>query len=236
MESKTLSPQLIAETAERLGKRVSERFPGAGLCRPLAELAALAREAGERARRLNRPYWPLRASAWSLALLAAGALVYAVRRASLEPGTTSNLSDLIQGADAAVNLLLLLGAGIYSLRNLEERLRRREALALLHQLRELAHVIDMHQLTKTPDTLGAHAATAASPRRALSREELGRYLDYCSEALALIGKIAAVYSQKADDVAVLEAVDGIEDLSTGLARKVWQKIAILQNSGLKPRL
>lgn len=230
MASKTLSPELIAETAERLGKRVAERFPDAGLRRPLAELEALARGAGERARRLNRPFWPLRAAAWALGLLAAGALAYAVRQARLAPGTTSNLSDLLQGADAAVNLLLLLGAGVYSLWNLEERLRRREALALLHQLRELAHVVDMHQLTKDPAALGAHAATAASPRRAMSREELGRYLDYCSEALALIGKIAAVYSQKADDVAVLEAVDGIEDLSTGLARKVWQKIAILQSA------
>jgi hypothetical protein len=227
--ARNLAPELIAETAERLRRRAAERFPDAGLLRPLAELEALARGAGEQAGRLGRPIWPLRASAWLLGLLGAGALFYAVRQARLAPGATSNLSDLIQGADAAVNLLLLLGAAVLWLWNREERLKRRQALALLHQLRELAHVLDMHQLTKDPSTLTAHASTAASPERRLSREDLGRYLDYCSEALALVGKIAAVYSQKAEDEAVLEAVDGIEDLSTGLARKVWQKIAILQS-------
>lgn len=228
--ARTLSPELIADTAQRLNQRVVERFPEAGLRRPLEELEKLARGAGTAAAELGRPLWLLRASAWSLAGLALSALAYGVRQARLAPGEASKLSDLLQGADAAVNLMILLGAGVLWLWNLEESIKRRRALALLHQLRELAHVIDMHQLTKDPGTLAVQAgATASSPRRAMSREQLGRYLDYCSEALALIGKVAAVYAQKAEDAAVLEAVDGIEDLTTGLARKVWQKIAILQS-------
>lgn len=228
--ARNLSPERIAETAATLSKRVRERFPDAGLRRPLAELEKIAAGAAEAGAALGRPLWLLRAAAWSLAALAFSALFYGVREARLAPGAASNLSDLLQGADAAVNLMILLGAGVLSLWNLEERLKRRRALALLHELRELAHVIDMHQLTKDPGTLSTHAKrTASSPERAMTREELGRYLDYCSEALALIGKVAAVYAQRADDAAVLEAVDGIEDLSTGLARKVWQKIAILQS-------
>lgn len=226
--ARNLSPERIAETAATLSKRVAERFPDAGLRRPLAELEKIASGAGRASASLGRPLWFLRGAAWSLGALAFGALFYGVRQARLAPGAASNLSDLLQGADAAVNLMILLGAGILSLWNLEERLKRRRALALLHELRELAHVIDMHQLTKDPGTLQA-APTASSPRRSMSREDLARYLDYCSEALALIGKVAAVYAQKADDAAVLEAVDGIEDLSTGLSRKVWQKISILQS-------
>lgn len=48
-----------------------------------------------------------------------------------------------------------------------------------------------------------------------------------SETLAVIGKIAAVYAQTSDDAAALAAVDEIEDLTTGLSRKIWQKLMIL---------
>lgn len=125
----------------------------------------------------------------------------------------------------SLRALALLGL-IYSLWTFEERLKRREALALLHELSALAHVVDMHQLTKAPSVDAPR--TASSPLRGMSRADLGRYLDYCGEALTLNGKIAAVYAPKVQDPVVLEAVDGIEDLTTGLARKVWQKLAILQ--------
>lgn len=61
--------------------------------------------------------------------------------------------------------------------------------------------------------------------------ELSRYLHYASEMLSLIGKIAALYVQHFDDAIALEAVDDIEDLSTGLSRKIWQKIAMLSDAG-----
>jgi hypothetical protein len=61
--------------------------------------------------------------------------------------------------------------------------------------------------------------------------ELNRYLDYCSEALALISKIAALYVQGFQDPVLLDAVDDVEDLSAGFSRKIWQKITILENLG-----
>jgi hypothetical protein len=227
-----LSPRLIAETAELLEKRVEERFPGAGLAGVAGDVAALARSSGPKSSGLCKPLWPLRAAVWALGVLAAVVLGYAFRQARLaEPTAGSSLADLLQGADAAANLVLLISAAIYSLWKMEERLRRRRALALVHELRELAHVIDMHQLTKDPATLNGPARTSSSPRRAMTPAQLGRYLDYCSECLALLGKIAAVYAQHVDDAAVLDAVDEIEALTTGLSRKIWQKIAILQKLG-----
>ena len=59
--------------------------------------------------------------------------------------------------------------------------------------------------------------------------ELARYLDYCSEMLSLMGKLAALYVQRFPDTQAVAAVDAIEDLTTGLSRKVWQKIMILAN-------
>jgi hypothetical protein len=56
-------------------------------------------------------------------------------------------------------------------------------------------------------------------------------LDYCSEALALISKIAALYVQDFQDPILLDAVDDVEDLAAGFSRKIWQKITILENLG-----
>jgi hypothetical protein len=60
--------------------------------------------------------------------------------------------------------------------------------------------------------------------------ELGRYLDYCSEMLALTAKVAALYAQTFPDPVVVEAVNDIEMLATNLSGKIWQKIAILQRA------
>lgn len=57
--------------------------------------------------------------------------------------------------------------------------------------------------------------------------ELTRYLDYCSEILALTGKLGALYVQKFDDSDTVAAAASIESLTVGLSQKIWQKIVIL---------
>ncbi len=52
------------------------------------------------------------------------------------------------------------------------------------------------------------------------------YLQYCSDLLALISKIAALYVQKFNDPVTMSAVNDVEDLTNGLSRKIWQKIMI----------
>jgi hypothetical protein len=47
--------------------------------------------------------------------------------------------------------------------------------------------------------------------------------------LSLIGKIAALYIQHFNDPVVISTVNEIEELTTGLSRKIWQKIMILQS-------
>jgi hypothetical protein len=104
-------------------------------------------------------------------------------------------------------------------------------LKAIHELRALAHIIDMHQLTKDPEViLRGGPATQSSPKRTMTTFEMSRYLDYCSEMLSLIGKVAALYVQRFDDPVALSAVDQIEDLTTGLSRKVWQKIMLITQS------
>ena len=60
--------------------------------------------------------------------------------------------------------------------------------------------------------------------------ELSRYLDYCSEILALIAKTAVLFVQNQEDPVILEAVNDLESLTHGLSGKIWQKIMILDLS------
>lgn len=231
--STALEPRFIIETAERLQKRVGERFPGSGLLKVASAVAETAREADAKSSLIARPHLPLRSAVWILAaaLLAGVAAVF--HRIGAAPGFTS-MADLLQGVEAAANIVLLLGAGILSIAKLEENLRRKKGLALVHELKALAHVVDMHQLTKDPETVsGELSRTASSPKRTMTPFELGRYLDYASELLSVIGKIGAVYGRRLQDPVVLDAIDSAEDLATGLARKIWQKIALIAPAATK---
>jgi hypothetical protein len=142
---------------------------------------------------------------------------------------TIGLTELVQVTESAINDVVFLGIAIFFLMTVEGRLKRRIALKRIHQLRSIAHIVDMHQLTKDPDRLTVEQPdTASSPVRTMTRAQLGRYLDYCSELLSLTGKVAALFVERFNDSVVLQAVNEIEDLTTGLSRKIWQKITILE--------
>lgn len=227
---RSLDPAKILLTAERLRDRVTQRFPDSGLSRVSAELALITGEAADRVRWLSRPHRWLRAGAVFLGILLAGVPVVTFTVGYLRfREVASNLADLAQGIDAGVNEAILLSAAIYFLVTFERRLKRNEALKALHELRSMAHIIDMHQLTKDPEVIaGEWEPTSASPDYAkMTAFELERYLDYCSEMLAVLSKVAAFYVQKFQDDTVLRAVDEVENLASGLSRKIWQKITIL---------
>ena len=137
-----------------------------------------------------------------------------------------DILQLVSLTNAAMNNAVLLAAAIYFVLNIETRVKRRRALAIIHELRSLAHVIDMHQLTKDPDRI-LFEATLSSPTNDLDVFEMSRYLDYCSEMLAMIGKIASIYSLHWNDEAAVRAVNEIERLTLGLSQKIFQKVMIL---------
>ena len=226
---RTLAPDKIIETLVRLEARISERFGGAGLARVCAELTAIARQTERRAQQIARPNLVLRA--FVVALLGTGAalLVYVVQRLLTSTKTSDDLYSTLQGIDAGFNIMVLMGAALYFLVSLEEKMKRRRALRALHELRSIVHVIDMHQLTKDPSAeVLVTQSTASSPKRTLTSFELTRYLDYCSEMLSLTSKVAVLYAQSFPDPVVTEAVNDLERTSSSLSQKIWQKITILQ--------
>jgi hypothetical protein len=193
-----------------------------------SDLVAVAEATSERVARLAKPYFWLRLGVWMIIIAGVVAQIAAARFVRLE-NVTTDLPGLIQGLEAAVNLLILFGAAVWFLMTLEERWKRTRILAALHELRSLAHVVDMHQLTKDPTmVLHGGSQTASSPRREMTRFQLARYLDYCAELLALIGKLAALYAERSRDALIIDAVNDLELLTTDLGRKIWQKIMILE--------
>lgn len=228
--ARVLDADKILATLERLASRVRERFPAAGLNHVVAELQALGRDTRERAEWVSRPNRPLRIGA---ALLAAVLLVVLVGAALAVrvSGRIENVGSLMQALEATVNDIVFVGVAIWFLATVETRIKRRVALRGIHELRSIAHVVDMHQLTKDPEqVLGLGPATTSSPERTMTPFELARYLDYCSELLSLTSKLAALYVQAFDDRTVLAAVSDVQGLTTGLSNKIWQKIVILDTA------
>lgn len=222
MKYRELDDAKISQTLERLRRRIGERFPESGLSKVCEELIAVSRETRECVAYLRSPIWPVRIGVAVAIAVMLVVLVMAARTQAV-PGDWSQL-------DSAKNSVVFLAVGAFFLTSIEPRLKRRRALVVVHQIRSLAHVIDMHQLTKDPERLlSPEPDTSSSPVRTMTPLQLGRYLDYCSELLSVSSKLSALLVQYFDDPVLLGAVDGIETLATGLSGKIWQKIQLLDS-------
>lgn len=228
--SRVLDANRVVRTLEQLRDRIEERFPGAGLAGLCGDLVETARTTQAKARALGRPYVFLRLLVAVVVVVAVAVQVFALELVdwrTLEKRTDT--VSLTQGLELAVNLALLAAGAIYFLATLETRLKRARTLTQLYELRSFAHVIDMYQLTKDPTTIlgGQASRTASSPQRAMNEFQLARYLDYCSEMLALVSKLAVLYAAHSRDGEIVDAIHDIEVLTSDLGRKIWQKITIL---------
>jgi hypothetical protein len=228
LEHQTLDSRAVIRSLEKLRSRVAERFPTRGLAETAAHLVDLARPTARDAASLGQTYWGLR----TLAVLAIGLGGYAFFQLLVFYRPTVSdaveLTQFTQALEAALNILLISGIFIAFFLRLENRFKRTKALNGLYRLRAIAHVVDMHQLTKDPDSIAGNSPTSSSPLRDLTNEELLRYLDYCAEMLSLTGKLAALYAQYFPDATVVAAVNDVEQLTTNLSRKIWQKIVLVQ--------
>jgi len=222
----------IVETISTLGDRIRERFPDSGLARLAASLLVIGEQTKDHLDDIERPVVWLRTGTWLMAILVIAGFAAAVRAVVVAiPGGFGNALDAVQLFESGIQDVVFIGFGLVFLVTAENRLRRRQALGFIRELRAVAHIVDMHQLTKDPDRL-LHPVTDtdSSPRRSLTRDELGRYLDYCSELLSLTSKLAALYAERFNDAVILQAVDEVEALTVGLSSKIWQKIMMLDTA------
>ena len=231
MSYRTLDPDKIVQTLDRLHLRIHERFPEAGLAKVCKELEQVASETRDRVRALNKPNEFLRMGTAVVIIVGLGLIAYVGSIIDYK-NSTDNLFGVLQGIEALMNIIVLMGAAIFFLSTLEARWKRHKAVGHLHELRTIVHVIDMHQLTKDPSTtLRRSNRTKSSPARTMTPFELIRYLDYCSEMYSLTAKVATLYGQHSNDSLVISTITEIEQVTANLGAKVWQKIDMIQADG-----
>lgn len=232
-----LDENQILMTLDALGRRIEERFPKSGLSLVSSELHTVARETHDTIEYLRRPHWPLRILAtvsilMLLAILGSALVSLAAGLwTSRGSGQSGDIPEIVQTVESLVQEGVFLGIAVWFFLTLESRMKRRRALRAIHELRSIAHIVDMHQLTKDPERLlSDQPDTASSPTRNMTRTQLGRYLDYCTELLSLTSKLAALYVQYFNDPVVLDTVSEVESLAGSLSNKIWQKITLLDRS------
>ncbi|MEI7054809.1 hypothetical protein WBG06_03245 [Nocardioides sp. CCNWLW239] len=230
MRLERLESAMVLDTAETLHGRIAARFPDRGLVKVAEELIDLIRESSGAGDRLRKRLLWTRAVSRVLILvvlaLALGAIIWALATAFGDKTLTG--VQWLPLMESTVNDLIFAAVAIFFLYTIPERLLRSRALRLLHRLRSLAHIIDMHQLTKDPERLRTgFTPTSASVRLTLDADQLIHYLDYCSELLSLVGKTAALCAEESQDNVVLATVSTVESLTVDLSRKIWQKIQVV---------
>ena len=225
-----LDAEALVRSLEQLDVRIRERFPDAGLARVCQELIGITRENSSRAAAIGRRFWGIWAGSIGFFVVGAAMLALLLRQIDFSRNAADNWYTVIQGFDATLHLIVVIVGAIFFLITMEDRVKRRRALRAINELRSLIHVIDMHQLTKEPATsLLGGPPTPHSPRRTLTPFELGRYLDYCSEMLSLVAKVAVLYAQSHPDPVIVDAVSDVERLTASLSQKIWQKITLVHS-------
>jgi len=221
MPYRELDESNIINTIDRLKARISERFPGSGLSKVADELTRIGNEVLETVGYLGAPNYAVRIPvtiAIVLIMVIAGIAMVKTK------GDLTGWGSIESG----ISNVVFVGIAINFLLSIETKVKRKRALIMIHQLRSVAHVVDMHQLTKDPERLTSPAPdTQSSPERTMTPVQLGRYLDYCSEMLSVTSKLAALLVQRFSDEVILDAVNDIETLATGLSGKIWQKIRLI---------
>jgi hypothetical protein len=220
----------VGATVAQLERRIYARFGERGLTKAARDLGHLVdrvqSEADESRERLRRTTLAARVASIAIVVATLVLLVFSLRSAVTDG--LAKTADWVPLTESAVNDVVFAAIAVVFLWVLPERLERRALLRLLHRLRSLAHVIDMHQLSKDPEQASPnYVPTEQSVRHGLDAEQLHHYLSYCSEMLSLTAKTAALCAEHSTDGVVLETVSYIETLTTELSNKIWQKISLL---------
>ena len=220
----------VGSTVTQLERRILARFGERGLTKAARDLASLVArvetEAGQSHARLRRTTLVARSTSVVIVIATLSALAFSLRSVVIDG--LEHTADWVPLVESVINDLVFAAIAVVFLWAFPERLERRSLLRLLHRLRSLAHVIDMHQLSKDPEQLRPeYTPTTESVCHGLDAEQLHHYLDYCSEMLSLTAKTAALCAEYSTDAVVLETIADIETLTTDLSSKIWQKISLL---------
>ena len=234
--SHSLQAEKIEKAISELEQGIHEILPGRKIGDVCHELREVAREAHTKSLR-NKSSSFTRNKLLKLFLIAALILIvtslitfglsYFLREILTSLGRNIGIEEGLQMTDTAITLLLPSIAYIFYRLKDNIKTYRTEVLNDLHKLRMLSHIIDVKQLNKTPDWIDWKEEKNKHDRK-LNARQIAFYLEFCSQMQSLIGKIAVLYIRDVNDPALITAVNEIETLTTGLSRKTWQKLMLMQ--------
>jgi hypothetical protein len=223
----------IIEAITTLKQRIHERLPESKLENICQKLLTIAQHSKAVVIKVNRPVYFLRVINAAIISIMSILLGFGLMVAALSGnGENSSGVDLLQGVEAAINIIVFSGIAIFFLsQRLEKKVKQGESIDYLNSLRSIAHLIDLEQLTKDPQRLmrsHLNARTFSSPTLQYDRFLLNRFLSYCSEMLSLISQLAAYHAENVDDRDTIDAANDIERLTGQMAQKIWQKLTVLE--------
>jgi len=217
-DRRKLDPAKLLQTAGELAAWLQAEFPTSHLAAVAQDVQAVTREAVARAETIRRPNLFLRAGLVAVLLALAGAVVQQL--------LSQPLGDILQFLKDTQGVGLYAFALLIFLVTLEVRLKRRKAIQAVHELRSLAHIIDMHQLAKDPQIERFREKKDEPGDLALERRKA--YLHACTALLALVSKVGQLYVDHFPDAVATAAVNDFEEVANGLAMKIWSKLLTLQ--------
>ncbi|WP_050672002.1 hypothetical protein [Luteipulveratus halotolerans] len=226
-----LQAEAVRATVVRLQHRITARFPERNLRNVAGELVEVVDRVAagsEHARRRIDLVRRLSRIGVTLVVIVTIAALFLTLRGTIDQSPQRSW-EWLPLIESTLNDIVFAAAAIFFIYAAPSRVERGAVLEQLHRLRSLAHVIDMHQLVKDPDRIrDDYDPTGESVDLRMTRTELGHYLDYCSEMLSLVAKTAALCAEDTTDSVVLDTVRSIEQLTTGMSGKIWQKISLLR--------
>lgn len=228
-----LTHEYVRETATRLVDRVQSRFGDDDLTQIARQVSKVAVASEKRIGRALRVGFIIRLLTWPLVVGVSVGIAWWIRSMNLTI-KVDDAGDLAQSLDSAFQLMLVLGAGAWFLLSIGTKVQRRSLLKALQELNALAQVIDLVQLDKDPDRLhfSTEQRTAKSPTlgKANTAFLLSRYLDYCSELLSVLGKVACLYRDRISDEVVLSRLGDFDRLSNQLRANIGSKMGLIAHS------
>lgn len=206
----------IQEMLEKQKVQLYKDFPTSTLNNTCESMLTISREINRTIKEVNKRNYIVTGLLCILSVLIFSSITYTWKKLNIT-FTEINVSDFVQMFDASFSFLILLGSGALFLISYQSKARKKKLTRAISKLTGLAHVIEAHQLSKDP-----HSHPFQDD------EQLIKYLGHCSDLLALTSKIGFLYVQAFDDPETQAVESGLENLISGISRKVWQKIMIIQ--------
>jgi len=215
--TRTLEAKKLIATTKELCSWINTEFPNAHLTNVANEVNLVAQEAVKKAENIRSANLWLRLG---IGLILGGTAIAFVHQLWVHP-----LKEVLHFIDMTKGVGMYAIAFIIFLATLEIRWKRRNCILAVHELRSLAHIIDMHQLSKDPVIEKFRRNSQEQ-----FRNKVESYLHACIALLALVSKIGQLYIDYFPDPTATSAVNDFEETANGLAMKIWSKLINLQQA------